>query len=526
LSSKRAVAILWACFCIRALFYSTALPLWEGFDEYSHFAYVQHVAAEWKLPMRNAAVPREVGESLQRVPVSIELAQHLPGVATTYDTYWQLKPAEREVFHKRPVKNISLRLYEAQQPPLYYSLMAIPYATISGLSLIERVWILRILNVLIASLAIPATYALARRILQQDALAIGGACVVASMPELYITVCRVTNEALAIACGSVMLVLTVAASRQLDTQRACGLGVTLGLALLTKAYFLSPATAAIGLLLCSAERQWRRITIAVCFAIVIGGWWYVSTYLQTGSLSGEQGDVAAQRLGIVGIIAALPKVEWLRAIDSTFVSHIWFGGWSFLSVRSWMYHFFAIVFLGATVGLVKVRRVRVLIVMFAALLAALAYHVTVNSMVHGKSVTTGWYLYALVAAEAVLLIAGLREVVPQRLRSYIPFALCFCLTAVEFFGLHFYQLPYYTGFTRHNATGGLPALHLDQLLNGGLGELIHRLAINKPAWISPVLVAMLWLAFLIATFAVLWVAFRQALLPKSENALSHRCPLR
>src|ERR1039458_860724 len=52
-----------------------------------------------------------------------------------------------------------------------------------------------------------------------------------------------------------------------------------------------------------------------------------------------------------------PHVPWVRAVDLILVSHLYFCGWSSLTVRSWMYHvFFAIAMLAALGLIVQLRR--------------------------------------------------------------------------------------------------------------------------------------------------------------------------
>ena len=44
-TTKRLLLLLWAAFIIRGLWYSAAMPIWEGYDEPYHFAYLQQLAA-------------------------------------------------------------------------------------------------------------------------------------------------------------------------------------------------------------------------------------------------------------------------------------------------------------------------------------------------------------------------------------------------------------------------------------------------------------------------------------------------
>ena len=64
----RSVAV-WACFLARLSFYATMLPLWEGYDEWSHFSVIRTMAVEDQfLAPRAEPLPRDVEMSLQLAP--------------------------------------------------------------------------------------------------------------------------------------------------------------------------------------------------------------------------------------------------------------------------------------------------------------------------------------------------------------------------------------------------------------------------------------------------------------------------
>ena len=44
-TTRRVLLILWLAFLLRGIFYCTVLPLWEGFDEWAHFAVIQQMKA-------------------------------------------------------------------------------------------------------------------------------------------------------------------------------------------------------------------------------------------------------------------------------------------------------------------------------------------------------------------------------------------------------------------------------------------------------------------------------------------------
>jgi len=80
----------------------------------------------------------------------------------THEDYWRLPPegrlARKQALASLPAgfgvqSDDDLVLYEAQQPPLYYLIMlimAVPYKVFRNTSLAARVFVLRVLSMLIA----------------------------------------------------------------------------------------------------------------------------------------------------------------------------------------------------------------------------------------------------------------------------------------------------------------------------------------------------------------------------------------
>src|SRR5712672_1711891 len=63
------LGLIWLAFLSRGLFYVSIIPMWEGFDEYAHFGFVNHLSAQWKLPEPDDRVSAEVSRSLDLVPL-------------------------------------------------------------------------------------------------------------------------------------------------------------------------------------------------------------------------------------------------------------------------------------------------------------------------------------------------------------------------------------------------------------------------------------------------------------------------
>lgn len=77
--------------------------------------------------------------------------------------------------------------------------------------------------------------------------------------------------------------------------------------------------------------------------------WYARACLSTGSISGWNEAANLRGLPIAVLLHRAAAVNWLHAVDAVFNSYVWFGGWSFLTLRSWIYRIFAALFLYAAV---------------------------------------------------------------------------------------------------------------------------------------------------------------------------------
>jgi hypothetical protein len=71
---------------------------------------------------------------------------------------------------------------------------------------------------------------------------------------------------------------------------------------------------------------------------------------------------------------------------------------------------------------------------------------------------------------------------------------------LDLYTVHVVAIPYYTGMIRHRANGAIEALHLSGFERIGFTGTFERLTAFKSATISPPLLIVLWIAYLLATF--------------------------
>jgi len=496
--ARRWVFLIWACFVVRGLFYASAIPLWEGFDEYAHYARIEYLALEGREPSRTTLLPADVQETFSHAPVR--------NGGMTIDAYWKLTPEERRRGFPAPQGTI----YEAQQPPLFYWMLVPIYRSLGGSSLETRVLWIRAACVLLASIFIPLGFLIARSVCGRDREALGATALMAALPLLTFTSTHIANEALAIPLGTLIVLLTL-------RLRPISLSATLGAALLTKAYFLL-FLPPVALLLLSRKTR-RSAAIALSAAIVIAGWWYWHAWTSSGSLTG---NILLVQPSSSGAWRTLGAFRWGQASHFAWMTFVWVGNWSFLVVRSWMYQVLALVCLLALCGAACLawKRDRGILLCGAFLIcfaSGVLYYGLVAQALTGFPSAAAWYACCLAAPFSILMCAGLRTIAPRSIEAATGPLLVIMFSALEFFGANLLLLPYYAGFTSHLPNGGLPAGKLAQLVTGG-PTLAERLTFYKPPWLTSSVLIWLWGLSLLATAALVVISVWLGLRPGENTA--------
>ena len=243
--------------------------------------------------------------------------------------------------------------------------------------------------------------------------------------------------------------------------------------------------------------------------MALAGWWYVRNVVTTGTFSGLAEPIMLRGRGVIAMLGAIPHIPWVRAVDVILVSHLYFCGWSSLTVRSWMYHvFFAIAMLAALGLIVQLRRPAVfwLVAVYGFFWLGQLYNVLLQYLTKGLAGSMGWYMYAVVACEVVLCaVAFGRLQVPAVALGTVLFGL------LDLYGMHWLAIPYYTGIIGHRANGALAALHISEFRAVGFDAVFERLAVDKWAPMSNRVLIVLWVLYFAGTILPMAVMFLVAL---------------
>jgi 4-amino-4-deoxy-L-arabinose transferase-like glycosyltransferase len=186
--------------------YALQTPAWQAPDEPAHYNYIQFIAKEQALPILHE------GEYDQ-----------------TYNEEFTRTPQNTASMPIDPLR------YEDYAPPLYYLLAAPIYALTDG-------WItaLRLFSVILGGALVVVAYLIGAEIYpDQLVFALGGAAFVAFVPQHLAMMSAVNNDSLAELLIALVVLQSVRLFRSpiISKRRLIGLGVTLGLGLLTKATF-------------------------------------------------------------------------------------------------------------------------------------------------------------------------------------------------------------------------------------------------------------------------------------------------
>ena len=533
--------LLWVMFVVKSLLYIAVTPLWEGFDELFHFAYVHSLAATNSLPVWGEAfVDSDIARSTAYVPLAQLMPQLTPGFEKlSYRDYWMLDEAKRQEF-ERNLRGLTasanrfepsdVPLYQIQHPPLYYAMCAPLYLLMNDWSLTSKVHALRFFSALLASLCIIAAALTAK---QSGATPAGYAFagLVALWPCLYVDTARVGNDSLGVAVFSFVFLAMARYGTGRSARRAAALGVLLGIGLLTKAYFLTAIPAIVLFTIWSGFRAGdeRKATLAdTCLILacagLVGGWWYLRNYHLYGTFSGLQETIQFPAVGILERIQAIFDVPWMLVLKNLFVTLCWVNGWSFLHLPKAMYLVFVCLFAVAIVGLVRSayssggreanfspggRAISAALFLMAFFALGVAYHeVNAYATVRSLGGPGGWYFYALVVPMSLIVSLGIGQAWSRSTRACFIAAFA-AVGAVELYGFLMALAPYYTGIAVPSASGwGVDFIEGRMLVFSS--QTLSRLGANKPYIFSPTIIGVLTLACCVIQGAACWTIARLA----------------
>ncbi len=420
---RRAVTGLAA---LAAVLYCLLMPLWEGWDEPYHYGVVQSVGIERRLSDTfRTTLSEEVRRSTLLAPASAAVQRDHPEV-TSFEEFRALDYGARMRL-RRELRALDPALqyrlsgavnFEAQQAPLAYGLMAVADRLLAGAALVDRVLALRLTVALLAVVATAlGVFRLGDALELPEPILLTAAALALFTQSFLATVCRISNDWLAVALAPWLLVSGVAVVRHASPRHAWWFGSAMAADLLSKASLLAftPLMALVAVVLAVRRRLTWSVGAGLALPLTVAVPWYARNVALYGSLSGAGGSVWNRTPGQVW--EALTRIEWWRETPGFARQALWSANSNGAMFSATTLHA-ALALLAAAGALCALRlwrdrgdRQAPLLVAAGAVLftAALAYSIGDHCVMTGgeRCALMAWYAPPLFPLAAVLAGWGL-----------------------------------------------------------------------------------------------------------------------
>lgn len=402
-------------------------PPFEGFDETAHWSYIQEIADMGHGPAPGAD---HLSRDVDAYPGPMRYGESPPFEQTGRATYRSFHSGHALGGPTRFAQGHDLN-WQSQHPPLYYQMSAPVYRAVRGLGWIDHLFALRLFAFILAFAGYVIGVLSVERyapVLDPELGPWAGVTMAAwpfLFPQFFPEFARLGNDSLCLLLASGVFALLVRRlAKGPGWADAAGIGVLLGLGLLTKAFFV-PIAAGVGAVLALHAMKLRtpqafaQIGATCVLALLIGAGVYVQTFLRTGAfLSAPE---YAQGLAPAG--AGLDPLTLGRGLLAIPASFLWAGTWSLTRLPEVL-----LIFPGATLVLLKIGYVKRLppllrtpsswtdaeilgwtpALIALPMIAGLVQHVFAW-MAGATSLTPGWYLHILAAPLGLAAAMGWRR---------------------------------------------------------------------------------------------------------------------
>lgn len=269
--SRPLVALLLLALALVGAVTAARFTVFAPVDEKQHYAYVQSVAEDGRIPRLDDVVSPEAQAIATR---------EWPGPTT----------------HPAELADVSGRQYEAFQPPLYYAVAA-PAFLIAG-DHRDKLFVVRFFDALLLLGAAGVLWLLARTLARENAsLAFAGGLVVLLWPGVVVRAVTVSPTALELIVAPALLLAAWRVARGDGRRWLVALGALTGLALLTRStlVYLLPVVA---FAFWRARADLRGVAAAALLPLLMVGPWLAINHERYGALTASAAAREQQRAAV------------------------------------------------------------------------------------------------------------------------------------------------------------------------------------------------------------------------------------
>lgn len=390
-------------YLLLAFGYSIAVPLAETPDESEHFLYLQHIALERALPVMSPV--REENDTLEgHQPPLLYLAGAALTAGIEMDTADNLPPNPCFSFEPDDAGRQHAYLHRPQEWPPQRGVYQV-------------FQLMRWLSVLMGAATVALAYVLGRQLYPTgERVALVAAALLAFNPQFIFITASLNNDVPTTLLGAAIVALSIKAAQRPRRRYFAGLGILVGLGILTKFALLAFWPLALLAVAVGARRARRlsflvpRLVAVILLPVLIAGWWYWRAYLLYGDPLMWDVTLAAKGT-VVGREGALALSDLGEFILLHFQSYwLWFG-WLNVKAPPVVYGLLAVAVATAVVGLLVLARKRRLPLNATALLFNILAILAIYASLWRYIQTINWTGYqgrlAFAAAAPIALVLAL-----------------------------------------------------------------------------------------------------------------------
>ncbi|MGI8483028.1 MAG: ArnT family glycosyltransferase, partial [Thermomicrobiales bacterium] len=334
------LVIILTVFFVKGVFITQIHNPFTGHDEVAHYAYLQIVATEGRVPL----IP---DPAMWKAPDAVANPNAFDRIPSYFWKYCQFSTQDWSGcgdnqcpdscylhFDKTDGKIMPTGwIYTANHPPLYYLMMTPLYWLTEHQTPEEQLTWFRYAAIPFGMLTVLFAYLTVRALFPNDPrqfLAITVPAIVAFQPQVSYEAAMLNNDILAIALTSAVIWLTAIGLRKRFPVWNCVLiGTVLGLALLAKTTSMTVAALiAVAMILGLGWRNWRSWMPCGVIAATMAGFvswpWFLYMYLKYGDFTALNRIHALQWWNYSDVPA--PTI-WAQMTDREFVWRIWGQTW-------------------------------------------------------------------------------------------------------------------------------------------------------------------------------------------------------
>jgi 4-amino-4-deoxy-L-arabinose transferase-like glycosyltransferase len=441
--SQKESLLLWLLLfsLLLGLLYIFLTPPWQGPDEITHYEFVDILSRAELFKIKHKSdykLQKEIIHSMDQFRawkyVYKERPSPLPG------SFW------------------SLPLYggsntKLDRPPLYYILGSFVLKAFSTDSLLLKHYLIRLLSLLMSLLTILFTYLSAKIVFNNNlSLSLMSACSVALLPEFMIISSSINSDSLAnlIGAGSIFVLLfSLHHIKNYYYLLLIPVLVILGLLTGRTTFFVIPSLAVFAVIYFS--KGWKKGRFNILLFAMIGLLILIAAFLFSRYVFPALGSkVYTNIMEILGNLGRLFQKDSYSAFNSRNLemackSFWYYAGWNAFPLPNFLYDVLKIFSLLGIVGLVKYVTCRLLrarqkhplqwsnfllLTTFCILALAgflLRLIISMDPMAR--------YIFPALPALAILLVIGLMELIPNRLKRTALVCFVFLLVVLNIYAL-------------------------------------------------------------------------------------------